>query len=264
LDMVVFGDLDVSIIEGMPAGRQPIVTRVFPDASRDKVYDIVRQELRAGRQAFLVYPLIDESDKMELRDATGMARHLQESVFSEYRVRLLHGRMATEEKEETMLAFRRGEIDVLVSTTVIEVGIDIPNASVMVVEHAERFGLSQLHQLRGRIGRGSHPSKCLLVASEKQTANAVRRLKKMEETQDGFRIAEEDMSIRGPGDMLGVRQAGLPRFRIGDIVRNGDIMSQARAMAATWLKNAPADAVERIRAESMQRWGENLEYYEVL
>jgi ATP-dependent DNA helicase RecG len=264
LAMVVFGDLDVSIIEGMPAGRQPIVTRVFPDARREKVYELVRQELRAGRQAFLVYPLIDESDKMELRDATGMAAHLHEKVFPEYRIRLLHGRMGTEEKEEIMLAFRRGDIDVLVSTTVIEVGIDIPNATVIVVEHAERFGLSQLHQLRGRIGRGSHPSKCLLVASEKQTANAVRRLKKMEETQDGFLIAEEDMSIRGPGDMLGVRQAGLPRFRIGDIVRNGDIMSQARSIAATWLRTAPVEAVARVRAESISRWGENLDFYEVL
>lgn len=264
LAMVVFGDLDVSIIEGMPAGRQPIATRVFADAGRDKVYELVRRELREGRQAFLVYPLIDESDKMELRDATGMAAHLQKDVFPEFRIRLLHGRMATEEKEEIMLAFRRGEIDVLVSTTVIEVGIDIPNATVMVVEHAERFGLSQLHQLRGRIGRGAHPSKCLLVASEKQTANAVRRLKKMEETQDGFRIAEEDMSIRGPGDMLGVRQAGLPRFRVGDIVRNGDIMSQARAIAVTWLSTAPREAVERLRAESIRRWGENLDLYEVL
>jgi ATP-dependent DNA helicase RecG len=264
LAMVVFGDLDVSVIEGMPAGRQPIATRVFADAGRDTVYRLIRQELSAGRQAFLVYPLIDESDKMELRDATGMAAHLKKDVFPEYRVRLLHGRMGAEEKEEVMLAFRRGEIDVLVSTTVIEVGIDIPNATVMVVEHAERFGLSQLHQLRGRIGRGSHSSQCLLVASEKQTVNAVRRLKKMEETQDGFRIAEEDMNIRGPGDMLGVRQAGLPRFRVGDIVRNGDIMGRARSMAALWLRTAPAQAIERIRAESIQRWGENLDLYEVL
>jgi ATP-dependent DNA helicase RecG len=264
LAMVVFGDLDVSIIEGMPAGRQPIVTRVFADAGRDKVYELVRQELRAGRQAFLVYPLIDESDKIELRDATGMAAHLQKEVFPEFRIRLLHGRMGTEEKEEIMLAFRRGDIDVLVSTTVIEVGIDIPNATVMVVEHAERFGLSQLHQLRGRIGRGAHPSKCLLVASEKQTVNAVRRLKKMEETQDGFLIAEEDMNIRGPGDMLGVRQAGLPRFRVGDIVRNGDIMGQSRAMAAAWLGSASAEALERVCEESIRRWGENLDLYEVL
>jgi len=153
---------------------------------------------------------------------------------------------------------------VLVSTTVIEVGIDIPNATVMVVEHAERFGLSQLHQLRGRIGRGAHPSKCLLVASEKQTVNAVRRLKKMEETQDGFLIAEEDMNIRGPGDMLGVRQAGLPRFRVGDIVRNGDIMGQSRAMAAAWLGSASAEALERVCEESIRRWGENLDLYEVL
>ena len=163
-----------------------------------------------------------------------------------------------------MLSFRRGTIDILVCTTVIEVGIDIPNATVMLVEHAERFGLSQLHQLRGRIGRGPHPSTCMLIAATRQTGTASRRLRIMEKTQDGFRIAEEDMEIRGPGDMLGVRQAGIPRFRIGDIVRNGDIMGQARAMAQAWQADAPPAELARVAGESARRWGKNLELYEVL
>jgi ATP-dependent DNA helicase RecG len=262
--MVVFGDLDVSVIDGMPEGRQKIVTKVFNETGREKAYKLVAEELRAGRQAFFVYPLVDESDKSELLAATRMASHLKETVFPQNRIGLLHGRMKAEEKEQIMLSFRRGDIDILVCTTVIEVGIDIPNATVMLVEHAERFGLSQLHQLRGRIGRGPHPSKCLLIVAAKQTTTAKRRLRIMEQTQDGFRIAEEDMEIRGPGDMLGVRQAGIPRFRIGDIVRNGDIMGRARAMAEAWIADAPATELVRIAEESTRRWGKNLELYEVL
>jgi ATP-dependent DNA helicase RecG len=264
LAMVVFGDLDVSVIDGMPEGRQKIVTKVFNEAGRERAYKLVGEELRAGRQAFFVYPLVDESDKTELLAATKMASHLKETVFPQYRVGLLHGRMKAEEKEEIMLSFRRGNIDILACTTVIEVGIDIPNASVMLVEHAERFGLSQLHQLRGRIGRGSHPSKCILIAAARQTVTAKRRLRIMEETQDGFRIAEEDMKIRGPGDMLGVRQAGIPRFRMGDIVRNGDIMGRARAVAEAWIANASSTELIRVAEESTRRWGANLELYEVL
>jgi ATP-dependent DNA helicase RecG len=264
LAMVVFGDLDVSIIDGMPEGRQKVVTKVFSEAGRERAYRLADEELRAGRQAFFVYPLVDESDKTELLAATRMASHLKEAVFPQYRIGLLHGRMKAEEKEEIMLSFRQGNIDILVCTTVIEVGIDIPNATVMIVEHAERFGLAQLHQLRGRIGRGPHPSRCMLIAASRQTATATRRLRIMEETQDGFRIAEEDMEMRGPGDMLGVRQAGIPRFRIGDIVRNGDIMGRARAMAEAWLADAPSVELVRVAQESVRRWGKNLELYEVL
>jgi len=264
LAMVVFGDLDVSVIDAMPEGRQKIVTRVFNETGRDKVHKLVEEELRAGRQAFFVYPLVDESDKTELLAATSMASRLEEAVFPQYRIGLLHGRMKAEEKEEIMLSFRQGNIDILACTTVVEVGIDIPNATVMVVEHAERFGLSQLHQLRGRIGRGAHPSKCILIAAAGQTTTAKRRLRIMEETQDGFRIAEEDMKIRGPGDMLGVRQAGIPRFRMGDIVRNGDVMGRARAMAETWLACAPSSELARVAEASRRRWGKNLELYEVL
>jgi ATP-dependent DNA helicase RecG len=208
--------------------------------------------------------LVDESDKSELLAAKKMAVHLKEVVFPRYRIGLLHGRMKSEEKEETMLSFRRRELDILVCTTVIEVGIDVPNATVMLIEHAERFGLSQLHQLRGRIGRGPHLSKCLLIAATKQTQTAMKRLRIMEETEDGFRIAEEDMAIRGPGDMLGVRQAGIPRFRIGDIVRNGDIMGRARDLASECLTGAPSTELAAIADEATRRWGKNLELYEVL
>jgi ATP-dependent DNA helicase RecG len=264
LALVVFGDLDVSVIDGMPEGRQKIVTKLFNEGGREKAYKMVAEEVRAGRQAFFVYPLVEESDKSELLAATRMASHLKKTIFPQYRIGLLHGRMKAEEKEETMLSLRRGEIDILVCTTVIEVGIDIPNATVMLVEHAERFGLSQLHQLRGRVGRGPHPSKCLLIAAATQTTTAKRRLRIMEQTQDGFRIAEEDMEIRGPGDMLGVRQAGIPRFRIGDIVRNGDIMGHARAMAEAWICDVPSAELFRVDEESTRRWGRNLELYEVL
>ncbi len=264
LAMVVFGDLDVSLIDGMPEGRQKIATRVFNEAGREKAYKLVADELRAGRQAFFVYPLVDESDKSELLAATKMASQLKEAIFREHRIGLLHGRMKAEEKEKIMLSFKQGRVDILVCTTVIEVGIDIPNATVMLVEHAERFGLSQLHQLRGRVGRGPYPSRCLLIAGAAQTPAAKRRLRIMEETQDGFRIAEEDMEIRGPGDMLGVRQAGIPRFRTGDIVRNGDVMGLARAMAEAYLADAPSTELSRAAQESTRRWGRNLELYEVL
>ena len=227
-------------------------------------YSSVEEELRAGRQAFFVYPLVDESDKIELLAATRMASHLKEAVFPSVPDRSAAWQDEGRREGEDHALFRRGNIDILVCTTVIEVGIDIPNATVMLVEHAERFGLSQLHQLRGRIGRGPYPSTCMLIAATRQTETASRRLRIMEETQDGFRIAEEDMEIRGPGDMLGVRQAGIPRFRIGDIVRNGDIMGQARAMAQAWQADAPPAELARVTEESVRRWGKNLELYEVL
>ncbi|HOD76186.1 MAG TPA: helicase-related protein, partial [Syntrophorhabdaceae bacterium] len=175
--------------------------------------------------------LVEESENNPVRDAKTMAAELQRSVFPEYRVALLHGRMSAKDKEDVMTRFRNGDIDVLVCTTVIEVGIDVPRATMIVMENAERFGLSQLHQLRGRVGRGSEPSRCVLVASTKRTHLATRRLRIMEKTSDGFAIAEEDLRIRGVGDMLGVRQSGMPAFRIGDIVRDIDIMIEARKRA---------------------------------
>src|SRR5436853_1468251 len=215
LAMTVYGDLDVSIIDELPPGRTPIETKVFGEEGRQDVKKLIAREVRAGRQVYVVYPLVEESEKMDLRDATRRYEYLRDQVFPKFTVGLLHGRMKPEEKDEAMRRFVDGEIKILVSTTVIEVGVDVPNASVMVIEHSERFGLSQLHQLRGRVGRGAEQSYCLLLASEKQTEVARERLGIMEETNDGFRIAEKDLELRGPGEILGTRQAGLPEFQIG-------------------------------------------------
>ena len=231
LALTVYGDLAVSIIDEFPPGRIPVQTKVYYERERPRVYDLVREEAGRGRQAFLVYPLVEESEKMDLLDATRMADHLQKDIFPQFRVGLIHGRMKGEEKEEVMVKFRDGQIDILVATTVIEVGIDIPNASLILVEHAERFGLPQLHQLRGRIGRGRYRSKCLLLAHYRRSEEAKRRLRVMEQTNDGFRIAEEDLIIRGPGDFLGTRQSGLPDFRVANLLRDGNILNQARQEA---------------------------------
>jgi ATP-dependent DNA helicase RecG len=219
---------------------------------------MVADELKKGRQAFIVYPLVEESEKVELLNAKEMAVHLQKSVFPSRRIGLLHGRMKPDEKEEMMLCFKNGEIDILVCTTVIEVGIDVPNATIIMVEHAERFGLSQLHQLRGRVGRSEHPSKCVLITSEKRTALATKRLKVMEETTDGFKVAEEDMKLRGPGDMLGVRQAGLPDFRIGDIVRDVNIMIEARGLAGEAIAKMTAEEQLRVQEIANERWKDKI------
>jgi ATP-dependent DNA helicase RecG len=240
LAMTIYGDLDVSVIDEMPPGRMPIETKVFPESARERVYRIVEEEVRKGRQAFVVYPLVEESEKLDLRDATRMAEHLQKDVFPEFRIGLLHGRMRSDEKEAIMMEFKEGKIQVLVATTVIEVGIDIPNASVMVVEHAERFGLSQLHQLRGRIGRGRYPSKCILLAQYRSSEEAKVRLRAMERTTDGFQIAEEDLALRGPGEFFGIRQSGLPDFRVAHLIRDTPILIEARKEAFRLVQEDPA------------------------
>jgi ATP-dependent DNA helicase RecG len=216
------------------------VTKVFADNADDRkeVKQLLTKEMRAGRQIYVVYPLVEESEKMDLRDATKRYEYLRDKVFPKFTVGLLHGRMKPEEKEEVMRRFVKGEIQILVSTTVIEVGVDVPNASVMVVEHAERFGLSQLHQLRGRVGRGAEQSFCVLLASDKQTNVARERLGIMEETNDGFKIAEKDLEIRGPGELMGTRQAGLPEFRIANLVRDLDILQAARREADIYFNQA--------------------------
>ena len=239
LALTLYGDLAISIIDEFPPGRVPVETRLYYERERPKVYELVKEEVKRGRQAFLVYPLVEESDKMDLLDATQMADHLQRDVFPQFRVGLIHGRMRGEEKEEVMVKFRDDQIDILVATTVIEVGIDIPNASLILVEHAERFGLPQLHQLRGRIGRGKYPSKCLLLAHYRRSEEARRRLRVMEETTDGFRIAEEDLIIRGPGDFLGTRQSGLPDFRVANILRDGKVLNEARQEAFSLVEGDP-------------------------
>ena len=231
LALTDYSELDVSKITDLPPGRRPIRTLVKPESRRDEIYDLIRNELDAGRQAYIIYPLVEGSEKIDLKSATEMADHLQAEVFPAYRVALLHGRMKQDAKDHVMHSFAAGRIHLLVSTTVVEVGVDVPNASVMVVEHAERFGLSQLHQLRGRVGRGSWESYCILLYQAPWTDDARERLKAMASTTDGFVIAERDLELRGPGDFFGTRQSGLPALRTGDLVRDRDIMEEAHREA---------------------------------
>jgi ATP-dependent DNA helicase RecG len=231
LALTDYSELDVSKIPDLPPGRKPVKTWVKPESRRDEIYQLIRDQLDAGRQAYIIYPLVEESEKIDLKSATEMADHLQAEVFPAYRVALLHGRLKQDVKDRVMHAFVRGHIHVLVSTTVVEVGVDVPNASIMVVEHAERFGLSQLHQLRGRVGRGPWESHCILLYQAPWTDDARERLKAMADTGDGFAIAERDLELRGPGDFFGTRQSGLPKLRTGDLVRDRDIMEEAHREA---------------------------------
>jgi ATP-dependent DNA helicase RecG len=239
LAMTVYGDLDISVIDEMPPGRIPVKTRVFHENDRLKVYEIIANEVKKGLQAYIVYPLIEESEKMDLMNATQMYENLQSQVFPQYRLALLHGRMKSDEKEKVMQKFKQGTIQILVATTVIEVGIDVPQATLMVIEHAERFGLSQLHQLRGRVGRGEHQSQCILLAQYKKSDEGRKRLRIMERTNDGFKIAEEDLNIRGPGEFFGVRQSGLPDFRVANIIKDAKILNEARQEAFDLVRRDP-------------------------
>jgi ATP-dependent DNA helicase RecG len=257
LALTVYGDLDVSVIRDMPPGRRPILTTVRPESRREDVYEEVRRQLEEGRQAYVVYPLIEESEKVDLRAATEMADDLQQEVFPAYRVALLHGRMKQDAKDRVMRAFARGDIHVLVSTTVIEVGIDVPNATVMVIEHAERFGLSQLHQLRGRVGRSSHQSYCVFLYQYPISKQGRERLKALADTTDGFEIAERDLQLRGPGDFFGTRQSGLPTLRTGDLLRDHSLMENARDEALRFLNEQvmTAPMVEHLKAAWPSRFG---------
>lgn len=243
LALTTYGDLDVSVIRDLPPGRQPITTVSKPESKREDIYRLVRKELDARRQAYVIYPLVEESEKVDLRAATEMADHLQQEIFPQYRLALLHGRLKQEEKDRVMAAFARGEVDLLVSTTVVEVGVDVPNATMMLIEHAERFGLSQLHQLRGRVGRGEHPSTCVLLYQFPLSEDARARLRALVETTDGFVIAERDLEIRGPGDFFGTRQSGMPTLRVGDLLRDHALMEEARREAAAWLDDPSASRV---------------------
>jgi ATP-dependent DNA helicase RecG len=231
LALTLYGDLDVSVLDELPPGRQPVITRGRAESSRPQIYAFLREQVAAGRQIYVVYPLIEESEAIDLKAATDMAARLQAEVFPDLVVGLLHGRLSFEAKDQIMRRFKAGEIHVLVSTTVIEVGIDVPNASVMLIEHAERFGLSQLHQLRGRVGRGPWKSYCILLTSGRLGEDAERRVQAMVETNDGFRIAEVDLQLRGPGEFFGTRQSGLPEFRVADLLRDATLLEEARREA---------------------------------
>ena len=235
LALTLYGDLDLSIIDEMPPGRTPIVTRRVRDERSDEVWDFVRKQVAAGHQTYVVYPAIEENEENDLKAAMKMYRELSRRVFPDLRVGLLHGRMDGELKDQVMRGFQKGQLDILVSTTVIEVGVDVPNANLMVVEHAERFGLAQLHQLRGRIGRGAAKSYCVLMTSGKVSEEGERRLDAMVKINDGFRIAELDLELRGPGEFLGTRQAGLPTFRVAHLIRDGQLLEAARSEAAAVL-----------------------------
>jgi ATP-dependent DNA helicase RecG len=247
LALTTYGDLDVTVIPDRPIGRQPVRTTVRPESRREEVWEFVRGEVGAGRQAYVIYPLVEESEKIDVRDATAMADQLAQEVFPEFTIGLLHGRLASDAKERVMAAFASGEIDVLVATTVVEVGVDVPNATVMVIEHAERFGLSQLHQLRGRVGRGDAQAHCVLLYQPPLSDEARERLQAIAATADGFALAEKDLELRGPGDFFGTRQAGLPTLRIGDLVRDRALLIEARDEAARWIAEAPAGDA-RLRA----------------
>ncbi|MFP5519804.1 MAG: ATP-dependent DNA helicase RecG [Bdellovibrionia bacterium] len=238
LAMTVYGDLDVSIINEMPPGRSPIQTRVTFASKKDLVLGFMMDQLKKGRQAYIVYPLVEESEKMDLKDAISEYEALQQR-YPEVKFGLLHGKMKSAEKDSIMESFRRCEIQVLVSTTVIEVGVDVPNANIMIIEHAERFGLSQLHQLRGRVGRGAHKSFCIMVLGHAISDEARARTQLMEQTTDGFKIAEFDLEMRGPGEFMGTKQSGLSGFKMANLVRDLEILLQAREAAFKVLESDP-------------------------
>jgi ATP-dependent DNA helicase RecG len=259
LALTLYGDLALSVIDEMPPGRTPVETIVASDAQRGRIYNRIRQEIARGHQVYIVFPLVEESEKSDLLAATEGAEQLKNGVFREARVGLLHGRMSPAEKEGIMLRFKECEIDILVSTTVIEVGIDVPNATVMLIEHAERFGLAQLHQLRGRVGRGESKSICILLKSYKCSEDGEKRLEVMRTTADGFRIAEADLEIRGPGEFLGTRQSGLPDFRVANILRDGRILEQARQDAFAYAQSNDFKQSQEIQSILKKRWGGRLE-----
>jgi ATP-dependent DNA helicase RecG len=253
LALTVYGDLDYSVIDELPPNRTPIETRLLGEQDRGRAFEFIRAKVKSGGQAYVVYPLVEESDKLELRAAERMYEQLARQVFPEFRVGLLHGRLPSEEKERVMQEFKRGEVQILVSTTVVEVGVDVPNATVMLVEHAERFGLAPLHQLRGRIGRGAGKSTCLLLAGDPRTEIADERLRALTETTDGFRIAEIDLKLRGPGEFFGTRQAGIPTFRIANLLRDQEILEWAKRQAVEFVEHPASPEELDAFAESLRK-----------
>ena len=258
LALTLYGDLDLSVLDELPPGRTPIVTRCVADDQSLKVWEFVRKQVVAGHQAYVVYPVISENEESELKAAIKMYRELSGRVFADLKVGLLHGRLDSELKDQVMRMFQKGELQILVATTVIEVGVDVPNATVMVIEHAERFGLAQLHQLRGRIGRGAAKSYCVLMTGGKVTEEGQRRLDAMVRTNDGFQIAELDLELRGPGEFFGTRQAGMPSFRVANIIRDAQLLEAAKREAAAVLAGPNAEIsseeISRALVQMRARW----------
>ncbi len=262
LALTVYGDLALSIIDELPPGRTPVKTLCLTDRARQKAYKHIRTKIAKGEQVYIVYPLVEETEKSDLLAATEGFERLKQDIFPNLKLGLLHGRLKPDEKEKLMRDFKAGEIQLLVSTTVIEVGIDVPNASIMMIEHAERFGLAQLHQLRGRVGRGAAESHCLLMRSERCSEVGMQRLAVMTESNDGFRIAEADLEIRGPGEVLGTRQSGMPDFRVANLLRDGRILEEARQEAFQLVEDnnfIDNPRYEDLRLELKKRWGGRLE-----
>jgi ATP-dependent DNA helicase RecG len=258
LALTLYGDLDLSVLDELPPGRTPIVTRCVSDERSPEVWEFVRKQVAAGHQVYVVYPVIAENEESELKAAIKMYRELSGVIFKDLKVGLLHGRLDAELKEQVMRMFQKGELQILVATTVIEVGVDVPNATVMVIEHAERFGLAQLHQLRGRIGRGAAKSYCILMTGGKVTEDAQRRLDAMVHTNDGFKIAELDLELRGPGEFFGTRQAGLPSFRVANIIRDSQLLEAAKREAAFVLagpnSEISSEEISRALLHMRARW----------
>jgi len=258
LALTLYGDLDLSVLDELPPGRTPIATHCVGDDQSPKVWEFVRKQIAAGHQAYVVYPVIAENEESELKAAIKMYRELSGKIFADLKVGLLHGRLDGELKEQVMRMFQRGELQILVATTVIEVGVDVPNATVMVIEHAERFGLAQLHQLRGRIGRGGAKSYCILMTGGKVSEDAQRRLDAMVKTNDGFKIAELDLELRGPGEFFGTRQAGLPSFRVANLIRDVQLLEAAKREAAAVIAGPNAEIsteeISRALVHMRARW----------
>jgi ATP-dependent DNA helicase RecG len=248
LALTLYGDLDVSVLDELPPGRTPIVTRRVSDERSEEVWAFVRKQVAAGHQAYIVYPVIEEAEDAEagkqLKAAIKMYDEMRKKIFPDLKVGLLHGRMDSDDKEAVIRRFQSGDVQVLVSTTVIEVGVDVPNANIMVVEHAERFGLSQMHQLRGRIGRGSAKSYCVLMTGGKVSPEAEQRLDAMVRTNDGFEISELDLQLRGPGEFFGTKQAGMPDFRVANLIRDRELLETAKREAAYVTSGPHADLTE--------------------
>jgi ATP-dependent DNA helicase RecG len=262
--LTLYGDLDLSILDERPPGRQAIATARRAESARARVLSFVDRELGQGRQAYVVYPVIEESEKTDLKAATTMYEHLAAGPFAHRRVALLHGRVPADERDRVMRAFRDREIDVLVATTVIEVGIDVPNATVMLIEHPERFGLSQLHQLRGRVGRGADQSYCILLGDV--GPEAAQRLDVFVGTDDGFQIARADLRLRGMGDLFGERQSGVPTFRVADPLRDEELGDRARMAAERLLGQDPELAKPEhagLRRQLGERYARSLELFRV-